>query len=547
MTDLRSQLKQLGRPSGRADLASLEERLGLLVLVRLLLAAGVLAAAVFAPSEVLLSVSQVLVPSAIYVAVALAAEVLGRRNHRAALASHRLMLPLDAVYLVVMTVPVGGPRSELIMLFFLHLVAVTLLGSGRSGLRIALWDSFLFAMIPSFGLAPTIGKLLGVTAVESPPAGVTALAIMGFWAIALCTAGFSTVSERELRRSRNELEALAVMAAELEKCTDATGAGRVLLAHTTTALGFQRGLLLAPGAAPLLAIAGAAGEAAEVTETAGGRGATDAVVERVRREHRPLALRALDPSDSPVAATILAGARNVVVAAVGTGAEPPVLIFEHGGRLAGQRLARRTLLMVSQFARHGALSLASIALLVERERLATIDGLTGLANRRQFDRTLAREIANAGRRNEPLTLALLDVDHFKLVNDTAGHLAGDEVLRGLGDVLLQACRDMDLVARYGGEEFALILPSCGPEEAMGVLERIGRDLRNDPRTEAITVSGGLATLFTHASDFDSLVSAADAALYESKRAGRDRSTVSSRRAGQAIDVDAVSIDEPTRA
>jgi diguanylate cyclase (GGDEF)-like protein len=171
------------------------------------------------------------------------------------------------------------------------------------------------------------------------------------------------------------------------------------------------------------------------------------------------------------------------------------------------------------------LALAGIAMLADQERLAAVDGLTGLANRRHFDATLTREVANARRRREPLSLVLIDIDHFKLVNDTAGHLAGDEVLRSLALVLQSASREMDLVARYGGEEFALVLPSCTADAAVQVLARVGAAMRDQAALIGITVSAGVASTPDHAEDAAGLVAAADAAMYASKRAGRDRVTV----------------------
>ncbi|MCU4184893.1 GGDEF domain-containing protein [Acidiferrimicrobium sp. IK] len=519
--------RNLRRPSGRADLPSLEERLGLLLLVRLGLVLAVLLATGLASKQTGLTFLQAAVPSGVFMAVTVAAELIGRVGRRAALAAHRTMLPLDAIYLVIMTVPAGGPRSQLMVLFYLHLVAVTLLGSARSALRIALWDSFLFTLVPILGLASRVGQLLGVADVQSPLAADTALAIMGFWAIAFCTAGFSMVSERELRRNRNELEALAVMTAALEAASDADTARRLLLAHTVGALGFKRGVLIVPGGSSLVAAQAAPGEPAAISEAPDVRfpPSADSTVQRAQGEHGVLALSHLDRQGDPFTSALLPDARNVVVTAVGAGPEAPVLIVEHGGRLVGERLARRTMLMVGQFASHGMLTLAGIQALADQERLAAVDGLTALANRRQFDATLTREVAVARRRNEPLTLVLIDIDHFKAVNDTAGHLAGDEVLRNLARALRGVCREMDLVARYGGEEFALVLPSCDAEAALSVLARADRAIRAEPALQGITISSGVATLVEHAEDDAGLIAAADRALYASKRAGRDRATV----------------------
>jgi diguanylate cyclase len=158
---------------------------------------------------------------------------------------------------------------------------------------------------------------------------------------------------------------------------------------------------------------------------------------------------------------------------------------------------------------------------------ARIDALTGVANRRALDEELARCYAAWQRQGRPLSLLILDVDHFKKFNDTYGHPAGDEVLRNIGRVLAASVREMDFVARYGGEEFAFVLPGTRLEDAKSAAERIrngiaqakvpfsGKDLQ-------VTVSVGLAEL--HPGDtVASLLKHADTALYAAKSNGRNRS------------------------
>ena len=105
-------------------------------------------------------------------------------------------------------------------------------------------------------------------------------------------------------------------------------------------------------------------------------------------------------------------------------------------------------------------------------RLAASDSLTGLANRRELSSALMREAARTARTKEPLSLAVIDIDHFKDINDTFGHLVGDEVLRQVADAMAGSVRDGDLVARYGGEEFAVVLPNCAGDGALAVVERV---------------------------------------------------------------------------
>ncbi|MCC8955147.1 diguanylate cyclase [Bradyrhizobium sp. Pear77] len=164
--------------------------------------------------------------------------------------------------------------------------------------------------------------------------------------------------------------------------------------------------------------------------------------------------------------------------------------------------------------------------------LATSDGLTGLANRRHFDERLAEEWARARRDGTPLSLLLLDVDHFKKFNDQYGHQAGDACLRALGRILAaQVRRPADLAARYGGEEFALLLPNTDPEGCEQVGERVRGALRElgmlhafNPPSKLVTVSlGGATNIPAHGmAESNSLVAAADRALYAAKESGRDR-------------------------
>ena len=162
------------------------------------------------------------------------------------------------------------------------------------------------------------------------------------------------------------------------------------------------------------------------------------------------------------------------------------------------------------------------------ERLATTDGLTGLYNHRYFHDRLQLEYLRAYRLKDRVGLLLLDVDHFKSVNDAFGHVYGDQVLTQLAEVLRASVRQIDVPARYGGEEFAVILPQAACEEAVAVGERIRFAVeqtlppRLDRRVRALTVSIGAAAYPESAPTKEKLVEAADRALYLAKRAGRNR-------------------------
>lgn len=156
------------------------------------------------------------------------------------------------------------------------------------------------------------------------------------------------------------------------------------------------------------------------------------------------------------------------------------------------------------------------------QKLALTDGLTELFNRRAFDRELAVAVARAQRYQRDLTLMLLDIDHFKKLNDTFGHPAGDAVIRSVARVLEQSTRRIDVVARIGGEEFAVILADTPPSAALRLAERL-RHAISEAGSESIrfTASFGVAGLDEGHQDPESLLKAADEALYAAKSAGRN--------------------------
>ncbi|HZZ71549.1 MAG TPA: GGDEF domain-containing protein [Pirellulales bacterium] len=158
---------------------------------------------------------------------------------------------------------------------------------------------------------------------------------------------------------------------------------------------------------------------------------------------------------------------------------------------------------------------------------ALTDALTGRANRRAFDNEIERRILEWNRKQTPVTLFMIDVDHFKKFNDTHGHQAGDEVLRGVGQSLFKSMRDMDLVARYGGEEFAVVMPATIMDQAKPAVERARVAVEKalfdfEGKQLQVTISGGIAQ--SQLGDAPAnLLKRADEALYAAKKAGRNRS------------------------
>lgn len=163
----------------------------------------------------------------------------------------------------------------------------------------------------------------------------------------------------------------------------------------------------------------------------------------------------------------------------------------------------------------------------ELQRLATTDVLTQSSNRRHFFECANREFEKARLQGSPLSFLLLDIDDFKLVNDTYGHPEGDLVLQRIAESGRAALRRGDVFGRIGGEEFAAVFPGCAPEMAMQVAQRLQREIQrlcfcHEGQSFGITVSQGLTSLTAADQSLDSLFARADAAMYEAKRQGKNR-------------------------
>jgi diguanylate cyclase (GGDEF)-like protein len=187
-------------------------------------------------------------------------------------------------------------------------------------------------------------------------------------------------------------------------------------------------------------------------------------------------------------------------------------------------------------------SLQRGALVRELETAATTDAKTGLYNAVTWERVAQRELTRAARTDSPTAVMIVDLDRFKLVNDRFGHLAGDLVLRGVGQRLTAEVREYDTVGRFGGEEFVAVLPSASDADALVVAERLRSrihslrvsDFVDDVRPEddaSLAISIGVATTPTDGTELTELLYAADAALYEAKALGRNRVRLAGRGTG----------------
>jgi diguanylate cyclase (GGDEF)-like protein len=176
---------------------------------------------------------------------------------------------------------------------------------------------------------------------------------------------------------------------------------------------------------------------------------------------------------------------------------------------------------------HAALAVEKVRFHEEILMMASTDGLTGLNNHRTFQERLKEETERARRFNTTISLLMIDIDHFKVFNDTYGHVKGDEVLKRVACIVQENIRTIDFAARYGGEEFAVILPQVSFEGAMVVAERIrmaaeAHVMKLNGDKAVVTLSVGVATYPEDASSKDALIESADKALYLAKRTGRNR-------------------------
>ena len=177
-------------------------------------------------------------------------------------------------------------------------------------------------------------------------------------------------------------------------------------------------------------------------------------------------------------------------------------------------------------------ALSNLRLLETMKEQANIDALTGLYNRRFFEEYARKLIAMARRKEQPLGLLMMDLDHFKTFNDVYGHEAGDRILRQLAKTLTSAMREANLAARFGGEEFVVLLPDTDAKACLIVAERIRQAVTRmvvgsgtDKPIRQVTLSVGIAIYPDHGRTLEEVLLASDKALYESKRAGRNRVTL----------------------
>ena len=324
-----------------------------------------------------------------------------------------------------------------------------------------------------------------------------------------------------LTRLAVEQAALARVAEEVARGADAATVFGLVAREAATVLGVEAGLVLRFGVDSSEVVGAFGAHRSRVGALFPLSG--DAAAVRVARSGRPARVE-YDrlPADDVIAERVRAeGFRSAVAA--------PVTV---DGRRWGAVLAATTSdaplpvdaeARLERFADMVSLAIAQAQSLEELARRATTDALTGLLNQGEFHRRLNEECTRATRYRRPLSLVLIDLDHFKAINDSGGHLVGDRTLRAVAAALSPLVRPQDLLGRVGGEEFGLVLPETPPADACAAADRLRgavAALERDglPR---LTLSAGVADLLP-GRGADALYAAADRALYEAKRSGRNR-------------------------
>ena len=492
------------------ELVPLADRLRYMRLLRIGLVLVIALVAGLNPGGVAHASGRLWPATAVYVGLFTVGELFWRVWRRRGLWLFGALLVTDAAYLVYASYLTGGMSSPLRFTVLLHLIAVALLASYRTGLKLVIWYVLLF--LAEYYLPAADDR-------SHPVSGYAAVVVFAvvLAAIAFGTSSLSAVNERELRRRRFDLEALAKLAVDLEDARTTEQVAQTALASIADNFGIQRMVLVQTGTRPeVLATRGVDDVDAALSVNPA---SVMAQAEQLRATLLPMAL---SPEDDPDLTAMFGTAHNLVVTPLyAEGGCLGVLVFEHGSH-RGSRIERRLLTIVERFASHTALALRNAMLLQSLQEAAATDPLTCIPNRRSFEEALDREITRSCRTGQPLTLVMLDLDHFKQINDNHGHQKGDELLRGVASALLANCRDIDVATRYGGEEFAVILADCGSEEAATTAVRLWAGAAEVDSDFALTVSAGYATFPDQVRTREELVSAADKALYEAKAGGRNR-------------------------
>lgn len=426
-----------------------------------------------------------------------------------------LALGIDGAFLAAATYLVGGSPGPVRYLVLVYLTVINLLGAWRIGVLSAVWQSMTQL---AFYLAQRSHALAGIANPVTPgrEGNQFAAFLAALWVLTIVTALLSAVNQEELRRRRYEVDRLVDLGRDMENAEDADTIGQLLLGALGDAFGFDRMALfgvvhdvprLLVATQPTAPFDGTLHDRSLLTQAVAER--TTMRVDRVDDEADPWLAASFPAARDLVVVPLLAdGVVGVLVAGLGHWANKPA--------------EGRVIAATERFAGHAALAVRSADLLARVRQLAITDGLTQLSNRRAFDRAIEREIGRAARSDGRLSVVLIDLDHFKDLNDEYGHVTGDTVLRQISRALAGSVRTYDTIARYGGEEFAAVLPGCSAGLAFTLADRLRLAVQDAASDIKVTASVGVATYPYDGADTSTLLRSADRALYAAKRAGRNR-------------------------
>ncbi|MFN2484611.1 MAG: putative bifunctional diguanylate cyclase/phosphodiesterase [Candidatus Limnocylindria bacterium] len=508
----------------RADYTALSERMTRLLALRISLALIVIAWSAIGPRALGAPFATLVGVTGGYVVASVFFEWARRRAGRVGFAILSVLLLLDGLYLAYAMYATGGTQSPMRFLTYLHLVAVSLLASYRTGLKIALWHSLLLFVVlyaQAAQLLPAIDVQAGrEVAFDSLPV----LNVTSFWLFAFATSVFSAMNERELRQRRADLEALVDVGARLDDVGDPVEQARIVLDAIVGRFAFERGIVVGASEDKLVLLAahGAAPQSSAPTDV-------DAVVMKAWNMKEPVAVSRVGPRRNPLLAAALPSAHNLLVIPMIADARPvgAIVVEQRVRSVVG--VERRVTSVLAQFAAVAALNLRNAALLRHVQDLAERDSLTGAANRRMFQLALERVLTSPPPNRAPAedvtAVLFIDLDDFKMVNDNLGHGAGDALLVGVTERISALVRENDLVARLGGDEFA-ILTDDGPDlkRSRAMAERLVRDLRAPyligRHHVTVSASIGIAAARDESDTASEVVRNADVAMYMAKANGK---------------------------